>query len=155
MENTTVAIKDNGQFAKEEQYWLSKLSGDLIKCTLPYDYKKTEKRKVDFDEVTINFTEELNANFMRLRNGSDARLHMILMTGLVILLKKYTDMDDMIFGTPIYKQDIDGEFINTVLVLRNQLKENMSFKELLLAVRKTIVEADQHQNYPMEMLLQN
>ncbi|MCK4258970.1 MAG: AMP-binding protein [Halanaerobiales bacterium] len=151
---TTLNTNNTSQFAVEEQYWLTKLSGDLSKCTLPYDFKKTEKRKVNFEKVNFDFTAEINANFMRLRNGSDARLHMILITGLVVFLKKYTDMDDIIIGTPIYKQDIEGEFINTALTLRNQLKENMTFKELLLEVRRTIAEADKHQNYPMEMLLQ-
>ncbi|MCP4219775.1 MAG: amino acid adenylation domain-containing protein, partial [bacterium] len=42
---------------------------------------------------------------------------------------------------------------NTVLALRCRLDEGMTFKELLLHVRQTQIEATEHQNYPIGTLL--
>ena len=42
-----------------------------------------------------------------------------------------------------------------MLPLRNELKENTTFKELLLEVRQTIIDADEHRDYPIEILVQN
>ena len=41
---------------------------------------------------------------MKLANGSDHPLHMILVAAWVILLKKYTRNNDIIVGTTILKQ---------------------------------------------------
>jgi non-ribosomal peptide synthetase component F len=73
---------------------------------------------------------------------------MVLLTGMFILLHKYTGNNDIMIGSPIFKPEIEGEFINTVLVFRNEAAARMSFKELLLEVRKTMIEAIENQNYP-------
>ena len=35
------------QNIKERTYWLSRLSGDLVKAAFPYDYKKEEHQQQD------------------------------------------------------------------------------------------------------------
>ncbi len=140
---------------KERDYWLKKLSGDLVKCYFPYDHKhkKKEDKKNLINEAEFVFSGDLFLKLMQLSKGNDFMLHMILMGGLIVLLNKYTGSSDIILGAPIYKQDVEGEFVNTVLALRNQLNEDMIFKELLLQVKQTIVEATENQNYPIETLL--
>jgi amino acid adenylation domain-containing protein len=140
---------------KERDYWLKKLSGDLVKCHFPYDrplHKKGENEN-RIDEAGFVFPGDLFLKLMQLSKENDYMLHMILLGGLLVLLNKYTESSDIIVGAPIYRQDAEGEFINTILALRNQLKEDMIFKELLLQVKQTIVEATENQNYPIETLL--
>lgn len=160
MDHTTNACEEMkysggaNQFAREEEYWVKQFGGDLIQSSIPYDFKKKDHLEKKIERVEFSFGDEVFANLMNLSNGSNSRLHMILVAGLVVLLEKYSNNQNIVIGTPIYKQEIEGEFINTVLPLKNQLKDQMTFKELLLQVRQTMVEAGQHQNYPMEMLLQ-
>ncbi|UCH92860.1 MAG: AMP-binding protein [Candidatus Aminicenantes bacterium] len=148
------------QNIKERDYWLKKLSGELTKTCFPYDFKN--KRNLEYgrpgetgksNAVTFKWTGDFFSYLMRVSSGSDPRLHMILVAGTMALLYKYTGSSDIIVGTPVYKQAIDAEFINTVLALRNQVKGNMTFKDLLLQVRQTIVEADENQDYPIEILI--
>ena len=89
---------------------------------------------------------------MKLRNGSDSRLFMIMTAGLSALLFKFTGSRDIVLGTSVLKQNIEAEYINTALALRNQITNNMTFKELLLQVKQTVVQATEHQNYPVEQL---
>jgi len=144
------------QNVKEREYWLNQLSGDLIKSYFPYDYKKDgENRKnTGMEAVKFRFPDALGAKSLKLSGGVDVKLHMILVTGLVILLNKYTGNKDIIIGSPILKQEIEGEFINRVLVFRNHVNDNTNFKELLMQVRETIIKANENQNYPMEILLE-
>jgi len=131
-----------GQYKKEKMYWLDKLSRNLVKSNFPYDHKKTGKdNEPGMKTAGFQLQEELFAKLMEITSGLDHRVHMFLAAGLVILLGKYTGNHDIIFGTPIYKQEIEGEFINTVLTLRNKLENNMSFREVLLQVRQTLMEA--------------
>jgi fengycin family lipopeptide synthetase D len=146
------------QYMEEKDYWLAKMSGELVKSGFPYDYKKNtalHSADVGSREVNIIFPAELMSRLISLSKGYDYTLNMILTAAVKLLLAKYTGNWDIILGAPIYKQEgsEEGEFINTVLALRTQLNRDMSIKELLLQVRQTTLEADKHQNYPIETLL--
>ncbi|MGD2085545.1 MAG: amino acid adenylation domain-containing protein [Candidatus Aminicenantes bacterium] len=140
-----------GQFTKEEDYWLKQLSGDLVVSRFPYDKKYVRQRLLD--SLEFKFPSPLSASLLRISGNSDPRLFMILVAGLMVLLRKYSGNDDVIVGAPIYKQEIEARFINTALALRSFTRDNMTFKELLLQVRQTIIEADENQNYPLETLI--
>ncbi|UCH93753.1 MAG: amino acid adenylation domain-containing protein [Candidatus Aminicenantes bacterium] len=143
------------QNVKEREYWLNKLSGDLVKSNFPYDFNRAnlnESKRIMQGE-TFKFPAALFSKSMKLSKGIDVKLHMIMVTGLVILLNKYSGSHDIMIGSPLLKQDIQCEFINTILVFRNEVNHNASFKELLLQVKNTIIGANKNQNYPMERLL--
>jgi amino acid adenylation domain-containing protein len=142
------------QFKKEENYWLDKFSGNPAKSTLPGDYQRGSDTLPVPGSIKFEVSGEIFSRLMKLSSGSDPKLHMILTAMMTILLHKYTDNTDIILGTPIYRQDVEAEFINTVLPLRTPVETNMTVKELLLRVRDIVVEADAHQNYPIDMLLQ-
>jgi amino acid adenylation domain-containing protein/non-ribosomal peptide synthase protein (TIGR01720 family) len=139
------------QKSKEREYWLNKLSGELVKSTFPYD-NNSMPTKFNMQAVRFSFSREIYSKLMTLSNGSYHKIHMILTAGLTALLYKYTNNQDIIIGTPIYKQKLKGDFINTILVLRNQLESQTTFKQLLLNIRQTLFEAMENQNYPIEIL---
>ncbi|MCK4764863.1 MAG: amino acid adenylation domain-containing protein [Candidatus Aminicenantes bacterium] len=136
---------------KERDYWLAKLSGDLTKTGFPKDFKTSEK-DAGKDRVKFTFSGELFTGLKRLSKESDYALYMILTAQLVLLLHKYSGNSDIIVGAPIYKQEVKEDFVNTVLVLRNKIKREMTFRELLLSVKETVNEAEENQNYPIEVL---
>jgi len=142
------------QNVKERDYWLNQLSGDWIKSTFPYDFPGAEVKEYRYHHLKFRFSPELFAKAVALSNGVDVKLHMIVVTGLFVLLDKYMNDDkDMMIGSPILKQDIEGEFINTVLVFKNPVRDYAGFKELLLQTREIIIKANENQNYPLEILL--
>ncbi|MCP5105931.1 MAG: amino acid adenylation domain-containing protein [bacterium] len=141
-----------GRNVKERDYWLNTLSGEWVKGAFPYDRLERDEHKA-LEKISTRFEGEDFSNLMRLSNGSGHRLFMILISQLFLLLYKYTGSRDIVVGTPIVKQETEGDFINTVLALRNRIDPGMTFKELLLQVRQTIVAAAEHQNYPIEVLL--
>ncbi|MGD2086560.1 MAG: AMP-binding protein [Candidatus Aminicenantes bacterium] len=141
---------------KEKEYWLKKLTGELEKSCFFYDFKAREVNGRTMKSMSFAAENDLFSRLMQLRNQSDQRLHMILTAGVVLLLSKYTGSSDVIVGAPVLKQQeqTNARFINTVLVLRNRLEQKMTFKELLQQVRETVTEAARHQNYPLEVLLE-
>ena len=115
------------QRIKEQEYWLNKLSGEWIKTVFPCDFTKKESgTDVQYMEaITFRFSADLFARIMKLRNGSDHRMFMIIAAALVVLLNKYTESNDIVLGAPVLKQDINAEFINSILVLRYPLRPHM------------------------------
>jgi amino acid adenylation domain-containing protein len=153
--DTIEKIDVDAAYKKERNYWLKKLSGDLEFTHLPYDFKRIpgKEKESRIETVDFEFSAELFTVLMQVSTGVDPRLFMVLTAGMVLLVHKYTGKQDIIIGAPISKQEFEGEFINTVLALRHELKDAMIFKDLLLMVRQTIIEAAENQNYPMETLL--
>jgi amino acid adenylation domain-containing protein len=140
------------QYYKERDYWLKKLSGELVKTTFPIDLKAPgKKRKIE--AVPLRFPGQVVEKLLWMSNESDSRLLVLLIAGLAALIQTYTDNNDIILGTPIYKQPVEGKFLNTVLPLRNRVEGKMSFKELLYQVKQTINQAVKNQNYPLKTLL--
>lgn len=140
------------QYTRERDFWLKKLSGELARSGFPYDFERIGKNERKMDAVECGFPTALVERLIKASNASDSRLHMILAAGLVQLLYKYSESRDIIIGIPIYKQDVEGDFVNTVLTLRIQLDHDMTFKDLLGRIRQTIVEANEHLNYPIESI---
>jgi len=148
---------DIGRFTREKDYWLSQLSGELVKTHFPYDFKPKDTAASGESPGIVKFdlNGDLFAKLMKLSNGSDPRLHMVLTAGLLALLNKYTGNKDLLVGAPIYRQTVEGKFINSILVLRNRLEDDMTFKELLIQVKNTVVEAVKNQGYPLERLVED
>jgi len=143
------------QYGKEGEYWLKKFSGELQKTCFPYDSNiKSQPQRQTNHNIAFEIKTSNASKLVELSKGLDYRLYIILTAGLAALLYKYTGNKDIVIGSPIFKQDKDGNFINTMLPLRNPIDGAMTFKELLLdQVRPTIIEANEHQNYPIETLL--
>lgn len=140
------------QNIREKNYWLNKLAGNPVKVSFPHDHKRKEKNQYRFDRVSFRLAGDMFSSLTRLSNGSDYTLNAVLVAGLVALLNRYTGAYDIIVGAPIYRQNIEAEFINTVLALRCRLDEKIKFKELLLQTSENISQATENYNYPIELL---
>jgi iturin family lipopeptide synthetase C len=143
------------QYTKEKDYWVNHLSGELVRSHFPYVFnRKSNENQWRKNTLEFEFPGDISNKLLKISNNSDNRLFMIILVGMVILIHKYTGNNDIIVGVPVYKQDdIEGEFVNTVLPIRNRLSGNFSFKELLLKVRETFIDANDYQNYPIKTLL--
>jgi len=139
------------QLNKEREYWLDRLAGAPVKSGFLYDYQPKPGERSP-GSVQFQLTGDIYGKLMKLGGGSDRKLYMILVTALTLLVHRYTSNTDIILGAPVLKQETEIEFINTVLILRNKIEKSMTCKDLLLQVRQTIIEAAQHQNYPVETL---
>ena len=146
-----IAITSNIK-TKEKEYWLEKLSGDYLTSIFPHDYEKPGFNEKSLERKSFQLNGSLFTRLLGLSKESDYKLYMVLTAGLFLMLRKYANCENIIIGTPIYKQDIEGDFVNTVLPLKCKVESTMTFKELLLQVRQTIVEATENQNYPVESL---
>jgi non-ribosomal peptide synthetase component F len=83
---------------------------------------------------------------------------MVLLATFKALLYRYTNQDDIVVGSPIANrkwlevEPLIGFFAN-ILVLRTNLSNNPTFRELLSRVRQVTLEAYTHQDLPFEQLV--
>ena len=141
------------QSIRERNYWLEKLSGDLKKTGFKGDWRSQGAIRRKAGTLNRSLSIPLSQRLLKVSNESDSRLHMILTAGAVLLLYKFSGHRDIIVGTTIDKLEVEGKFVNTILALRTTPAARITFKELLLQVKASINEAIEHQNYPVESLL--
>jgi amino acid adenylation domain-containing protein len=141
-----------GQFNKERDYWLQKLSGDLVKTHFPYDNPQIGDLS-QLQSYTMQLNGQLYERLLKLCGASDHILHMCLLAGVTAVANQYSRNDDIIIGAPIYRQEEGDTFVNTVLSLRSQLTSQMTFKDLLVQIKQTVTESNENLNYPIETLL--
>jgi fengycin family lipopeptide synthetase D len=150
--NSDVAIAAS-QSIRERNYWLEALSGQLKKTGLKGDWRPQGTGNRKEAAVKLTLPAPLSERLLKVSNGSDSRLHMVLTAGVKVLLHKLSGFRDIVIGTTIDKMEVEGRFVNTILPLRTTLAPGMTFKQLLMRVKTTINEAIDHQNYPVESLL--
>lgn len=142
------------QNIKEKNFWTKTLSGEWVKTSFPYDFRRTGESKYRLERIIPRLPEVLISKLFTVSKKSSQALHIMMAAGLAGLLYRYNyNNPDIVIGSPIYKQKIQGEFINTILPLRIQLSDDITFKELLEVVKQTVLAAVAHQNYPIELLV--
>ena len=146
-----IVALDN-RFSNEKKYWEDKLSGEFVNGKFPYDFGGQNCGGQEYSLCEFELDHQTSSRLVDISNHSDKRLFILLMTGIKSLHFLYTSAADNAIGTSIYKQQEEGELVNSILPVRDSIDGNTTFKDLLLQVRKTINEAYENANYPMEYL---
>jgi amino acid adenylation domain-containing protein len=135
-----------------KEYWIKVLSGDLAKSTLPiFDLSKP---KVEVEERTTKAVEyhipgDLNDRIMTICKHSEMAFFVFLAAALNALLYRYSQNESIIIGTAIFKIK-EGNGPNDILILKNSVSGDLSFKELLAGVKQVVMDAYKYQEYPFE-----
>jgi amino acid adenylation domain-containing protein len=150
---------DEDALARDVEYWKKQLRGIPEQLELPRDRPRQAMQtyKADYCSASLS-ARQVNA-VKHLSQANQATLYMTLLSAFAVLLGRYSGQDDIVVGSPIANrreaqlEDMVGFFVNS-LVMRVRLNPQRSFKNLLDEVRKTALEAYQHQDLPFERLVE-
>ncbi|HWS53533.1 MAG TPA: condensation domain-containing protein, partial [Pyrinomonadaceae bacterium] len=140
-------------------YWLEKLSGGLPVLNLPTDRPRPPLQTFRGARVPLRLDAALTRRLKTLGRERGATLYMTLLAGLQALLHRHTGQKDFLVGSPTSGRNradfegVVGYFINPVVV-RADLSRDPTFEELLGRVRRTVLEAFEHQDYPLALLVE-
>ncbi len=130
-----------------EEYWLKKLSGELLSIDIPSidmvpgeTYPQPEPIRWD---VPIETAEHLS----KVSKGADKALYILALAALEIVLYKYTDRADMVVGTLTPGA---GEADGNLLLVRNAMDSQKPFKEHIGLVKQSTLEAFKHGDYDFD-----
>lgn len=148
----------SGEFLEQQlSYWRKQLS-KAPAPELPTDHPRLQKEEFRGSHWSFRIPGEIAERLRDLGRRNHASLFMILLGAWKVLLYRYTGQDDMVVGAPIANrtrveiESLIGFFVNT-LVLRTCLNGDPSFIEALSRVRKTTLDAYEHQDVPYEKLV--
>ena len=138
-------------------YWRRRLQG-LSTLLLPTDYPRSNTFTHRGASRSFMFPFSLLEKLKDLSRREHVTLFMTLLTGLYVLLSRYTGEEDIAVGVPITErtqletESLIGYFIN-LLVLRVALPRNINFREALSRVRDATLDAYGNQEVPFQKLV--
>ncbi|WP_100525573.1 non-ribosomal peptide synthetase [Mycobacteroides abscessus] len=106
------------------------------------------------DAVTITLSERTAERLVSLSNGQDAALHVLLTSGVVALLHKYTNSEDILVGQPTTDcapPDGHGQYRPSMSVLRCPAHGDLQFRALAETVRNITLDVLANQDFPLEL----
>ncbi|WP_337885874.1 amino acid adenylation domain-containing protein, partial [Fischerella thermalis] len=149
---------DDQTYKSQLVYWQQKLENLPPVLALPTDNPRPAVQSLRGARQTLILPQSLTEALKSLSQKEGVTLFMVLLAAFKTLLYRYTGQTDLVVGTPIANrnqietENLLGCFINT-LVLRTDLSNNPSFRELLARVRETTLAAYAHQDLPFEQLV--
>jgi amino acid adenylation domain-containing protein len=140
-------------------YWLGQMGGALPVLRMPADHPRRGPhcRRGQWHELTV--AKALTPALERLASEEGATLPMLLLAAFQVLLHRYTGEQDIVVGSPTanrHRVEIEpliGLFVNTVAI-RTRFRVETTFRDVLASVRKTMLDAYEHQELPFEMLVE-
>lgn len=144
---------------RQLRYWKEKLSGSLPVLELPADRPRPAVQTYNGSKLSFTISKELTEALKILSQREGVTLFVTLLAAFDVLLLRYSGQEDLLVGTPIANrnraeiEELVGFFTNT-LVLRSDLSNNPTFRELLRRVHETALGAYAHQDLPFEKLVE-
>lgn len=145
-------------YARHRTYWLQQLEGRLPVLQLPGDIPRPTVKTYKGASINRHIDESATAVLKALLRQHDCTLFMGLIALVQVLLYRYTSQEDIIIGTPVAGreqaalQEQMGLYMNTV-ALRTSCDGADSYLQLLASVKQLAIDAQAHQAYPFDLLV--
>ena len=141
------------------RYWKQQLEGIPERLELPTDRARPAAQTFGADVCQVSVNKELRGELKRLSQANQATLYISLLAAFGALLGRYSGQEEIVVGSPIANrqdaqlEEMIGFFVNT-LVMRMRVSGRMSYRELLGEVKRTTLEAYEHQDVPFERVVE-
>jgi amino acid adenylation domain-containing protein len=140
-------------------FWRERLRGAAPVLDLASDRPRPAQRSLQGGTARVEIEPALADALRALGRSVGASPFMVLSAAFALLLARYSGQRDLQIGVPVANRNrgelegLLGFFANT-LVLRFDLATPASFRELLAAVRRDVLDAFDHQDLPFEVLVE-
>jgi hypothetical protein len=140
-------------------YWKQQLKNSPTSLDLPFDKPRPVDTAPRGGHQSFALSVDLSEHLKALARQEGVTLFMLLLAAFKTLLYRYSGQSDIILGTNVANrnssktEDLIGFFVN-MLVLRTDLSNDPSFRELLKRMRKVTLGAYAHQDLPFDRLVQ-
>src|SRR3989339_676726 len=142
----------------QKKYWLARLGENPPVSSLPLDYPRKSILEYKKGYVCDYLDNKIIDRLREMANSFNASLFMVFFAVFNVYISKLTAKKDIITGTSATQRDkIDlahliGYFSNDIPI-RTKLVDNCTFEELLIQIKKNILDDYQNNEYPLEKII--
>ena len=139
-------------------YWKQQLGENPPTLDLPTDRPRKVSPNSPGAKRTLCIGPAVCGALKSLSQREGVSLSMTLLAVFSVLLHRLSGQDDMLVGMPVACrnraefENMIGLFVNT-MVVRTRFSKALLFRDLLLQIRDTMLDAHEHQDMPFEELV--
>ncbi len=151
-------LAEGAEWRQQLHWWQEQLAGAPTLLGLPTDRPRPSVQGAAGASLPVRWDADATTRLEQLGRAHGATLFQTLLALWALLLRRYSDEDDIVIGAPVANrhrpglEPLMGCFVNT-LPLRADLAGDPSFVTLLGRLRRTTLEAYAHQDIPFEQLV--
>ena len=127
------------KFLKQKEFWKRKFAQKID--TAKITFVGEPSRQTNKETIDIIFPGNVSRLLIKLVKQSDLSIYIMLLAGLKALIYRYTGSEDIIVISPVYRPHVSGDTINRQLFIRDSFNGEITFKQLILAVKESLLQA--------------
>jgi amino acid adenylation domain-containing protein len=139
------------KMVEQQQYWLQRLAAGLEPSAPRQDELRPDTCSGKKGRVRVDVSAAVSSRINELTKGSFLT-GTVLLAALMACLYKYCGNNAVVVGTPSRKPE-DGSLDNALAIIE-MVKPDLAFRDLLMGLRQTLLDAYANQGYPHDHLLQ-
>ncbi|KJD37367.1 hypothetical protein QD46_25340 [Paenibacillus polymyxa] len=148
MKRGMVAALTDGS-SKHTNFWTNILDPEVLISTFPYDFElssETTLTENKLKEISRVLPLPVTSSLNEMSGKSELGTYMILLSGVMYLLARYTGSEDLVIAAPKMKPKNGSAYINEPILLRSCMKPQLTVREWLTIVKDTVSDAFKHQS---------
>src|SRR5208337_1375599 len=144
--------------AANEAYWIEQFRVPAPLLDLPLDRPRPPIKSYNGATCRRRISAEVYRNIKKLGAQQKCTLFVTLLAGFQVLLSRLSGQDDIVVGIPtagqsqLENQILVGHCVN-FLPLRGSLADDPPMAEFMTRIRRTLLDAYDHQNYTYGQLV--
>ncbi|ASZ09481.1 non-ribosomal peptide synthetase [Chitinophaga pendula] len=145
-------------FRRAARYWQERFSGEIPLLDLPVDHERPAVKTYAGHTITVSLMAEQVEQVLSLSRQQDCSRFTVLLAAIAALMYRYTGQEALVIGTPSAgrehpdMQQMVGLFFNS-LPLLIEVDPTATFTRLVQQTRDVLLEAQRHQVYPFDELV--
>ena len=150
---------DGAVLREELHFWSERLKGAPASVTFPVDHADPEISEERADRQWVRFSPEATEAITALSQRENCTPFVVLMAALTLAFEKWTHQQDLVIGTVVAGrnrrelENVIGCFMN-FLPIRTRMEGIETGKELMAAIKASVLEAQAHQDCPFEKIVE-
>ncbi|URN93633.1 MAG: amino acid adenylation domain-containing protein [Candidatus Pristimantibacillus lignocellulolyticus] len=142
-----------------QSYWLNKFQGELPVLELPVDKPRPPVKSSNGSHMIQPLPDGFYHRLQQWCKEEEVTIYTLTLATYAVLLYRYTGQTDIIIGSPVAnrgREEIEqnvGFFVNT-LPIRVHLTETSTFRETVKQIKHISLEAQEHQDFPLDKLIE-
>ncbi|MCO4240320.1 condensation domain-containing protein, partial [Acidovorax facilis] len=150
---------DAGERDRQMDYWRSRLGTEHPVIELPLKQPRGAVVQPREARHVFQLSREISDRLRDLGRSRGGSLYMVMLSLLKLTLYRFSGAHDLRVGAPVanrQKAETHGliGYLLNLLVLRTRMHPTQSFADLLDEVRKTVLDAQAHQDLPFDLLVE-
>lgn len=143
------------QLLEERDYWLRRLSGDIVPIGIAPDADRACVHSEGMGLLVVPLDKSLIHSLSALTKQSALLSYVVVMSAVTLTLYNYTSSPSVVVGSPALRPEDGSAGVENLVTLIAEIEDDSPIRQLLLAIRASLLEAYKHQNYPFVRVLQD